>query len=933
MRPVKLTMQAFGTYAGKEEVDFARLGNGLFLMTGPTGSGKTTVFDAIKYALFGEMSGSTRKPKSVRSGYASPDTITYVELFFEHNGKIYRAYRAPKGYRVVSKRKTSSDDGLKEATEDMSLECVTDGVSLAGKSSEMSKVTEELLGLSAQQFGNIVMIAQGEFAKLLNADTKERRDIFRRVFSTQAYLNAQESLKAACSDLRTQLKAQSSYLENELRGISPSEGSQYLGIWQNLQAQGDFEYHVAEFSDLLQKLIEEDSARLEKGEAELRSIGRKLAAVNSDLGAAQADEENRKMLAGAQAWVDANAQLVAAASDEVAKQEALKPQRDELQKKIALHEAELPAYGKHEAASAKLDKLVKEADRNASALQQAKDSCEALAARQAQLVQQLEALGNLEAQDAQFERELSELNARDKQLAVVKKRSDDLGRRQADLAVAQDAANQAIRAAKAAADDLSAARESFNRQAAGLLARDLVDDAPCPVCGSCEHPRPAQLSPTAITKEQVESLERKLESLRSVEGDAVAKSSQAQAHVEAAAEALAAAVSDAFGDNAPTDVAAQLDLAAEVLAASRADYAKRKAAYDGKVAQHAAASKELGQLQGKLEAAKAKEGECDGLARQLEAELASCRTEVSQLAANLRHPNLKAAQAEVDAEKIELKQAEQVAAQARSKASRLANELAAKSAVIESCEKKIDGSKTYDIEALKARKAQLDQKNVAWSKGIGDLQGRIKDYKSRLAKIVRVRSETAKLEERYKVLNDLSSVANAELGRDRAAAGRVTFEAYVQGVYFRQVLAAANERLRILSDMRYELLHKQEAGDARSLAGLDMEVLDRNTGKTRDVSSLSGGETFLASLSLALGFADVIQAQASGVRIDAMFIDEGFGSLDEDTCATALKVLDKLAQDDRLVGVISHVDQLKRHICKQVVIEKDADGSHVRLEV
>ena len=179
----------------------------------------------------------------------------------------------------------------------------------------------------------------------------------------------------------------------------------------------------------------------------------------------------------------------------------------------------------------------------------------------------------------------------------------------------------------------------------------------------------------------------------------------------------------------------------------------------------------------------------------------------------------------------------------------------------------------------------------------------------------------------------MSAVANADKTGNRASEDRVTFEAYVQAAYFRMVLAAANERLRIMSDMRYELRHRQGAADARSLSGLDIEVLDRNTGIARDTSSLSGGETFLASLSLALGFADVIQAQAGGVSIDAMFIDEGFGSLDDETCATALKVLDRLAEDDRLVGIISHVSQLKERIPRQLIVEKGQSGSHVRMEL
>lgn len=933
MKPLKLAMQAFGAYAGKEEVDFTRLGSGLFLMTGPTGSGKTTVFDAIKYALFGEMSGTVREVKSIRSGYASPATITYVELLFEHNGKKYRAYRAPGGYRVESKRKTNSEDGLKNATEEVCLECITDGVSLAGKSREMSAAVEELLGLSAEQFGNIVMIAQGEFTKLLNAPTKDRQGIFRKVFSTELYLNAQKALKDAAAKVRGELRTQNSFLENELRGVNPSEGSQYLGVWQNLRSQGDFEYHVAEYSELLRNLIDEDSDRLEKGAAELAEINDQLAAVNSDLGAAQADKKNREELAAAEAWVMENAARVAMAEAEAKKQDELKPQRDALREKIALLSQELPKYEKHATKRAKLAKLQKDSKKNASELQRAEESCEKLAGKQAQLSELLESLGNLEALGEKLKAEENELGAREKQIAAVKTHVADVEHWKKEHAAAQGSAAAAIKSVRDAEHALADARAQLNAQLAGVLASQLADGEPCPVCGSREHPCLAMCPAEAPTEECIESMEKELEAFRATEKTAVAKASESKARLESAEETLRSAACEVFGANCGDDLDGEFVCANELLKADRAGFAQRKSEHEGRVREYSQAKKGLELLGDKIQAANTERETCAKRAAELEVEIAACRTAVKQLGENLRHASLEDAEAEVTAKTCELNEAEGAAAHASEQAVKLNSELAAKNAVIESRKKSVDTSKTYDIDVLQTKKDELEQKSLAWSKGIGDLQGRIKEYESKLVKIGDVRAKTEKLESRYKLLNDMSGVANAERGSDRGGAGRVSFEAYVQAVYFRQVLVAANERLRILSDMRYELQHKQYVADARSLAGLDMEVLDRNTGKTRDVSSLSGGETFLASLSLALGFADVIQAQASGVRIDAMFIDEGFGSLDEETCATALKVLDRLAEDDRLVGVISHVDQLKRHIFKQVVIEKDVNGSHVRLEV
>ena len=933
MKPLKLTMQAFGAYAGREVVDFARLDRGLFLMTGPTGSGKTTVFDALKFALFGEMSGSVREAKTVRSGYAAPDTITFVELVFEHGGKQYRAYRAPKGYRVVSKRKTNSADGLKDATEEMSLECLSDGISLAGKAREMTEAVEALLGISAEQFSSIVMIAQGEFAQLLNAPTKTRQSIFRKVFGTEVYQRAQEALGTERDQVRDQLKSQSAYLETVLAGIRPSDDSAFAGTWQALRAQKDGVYHTDEYCELLQNLIDEDASHQAKGKRELDEVKEQLEVVNQTLGAARSAAEMRARLQEAQQWVEQNEQVLLSTVQRDAELTAQKPQRDALSNEIALAEQALPQYAQLTATSKKL--AAARASRRAAADQRADAAAklQALEAKRKQLAEKIEGFGNLAAQQERLVAQSKQLEGERKRLENIASQLRAAQKKKAACSKAQAEAAVALETYTAAAEKHTQANAAYLSHIAGFIAQGLESGKPCPVCGSTSHPALAHVAPDAVTKEQVDAFEQAANVAQAKATQASSTAAAAQAEHEAAEQAVLESARAAFGEVRLPAIAETLAGAEQELQAAEADCVKQQAALKSN-------TEELKQTQTQASAAEAEAQATTSVLQQatecetnFSVEIAGLEAAALQLKEGLVHEDEDHARREIQTKKAELAQQQRAADDAAARARNLKETLAAKQAVITSCKEGLGTTEECDVGALNAQKDELDAKVVAWTKGIGELESRITNHKAKLADIAEARTRTEKLEEHYKLINDLAAVARAERGGDRAASGRVTFETYVQAVYFRQVLAAANERLRIMSESRYELLHKQSVSDARALAGLEMEVLDRNTGKTRDVSSLSGGETFLASLALALGFADVIQAQASGVVIDAIFIDEGFGSLDDETCATALKVLDRLAADDRLVGIISHVDQLKQHITRQLVVEKGTDGSHLHLEL
>lgn len=933
MKPIKLTMQAFGAYAGREEIDFERLDRGLFLVSGPTGSGKTTVFDAIKYALYGEMSGPVRKAKGARSDFATPQTITFVELLFEHGGKRYRAYRAPKGYRVISDRKTSSSDGLKEAKEEYCLECLTDGLSLSGKSKDMTKEVCELIGIDQAQFGKIVMIAQGEFAQLLNSSTADRQPILRKVFDTAVFEDAQKALKTRERELAAKIGEREVVLEGELEGISPSEQSRLLGAWQSLRSQGACISRVGEYAELLRSLIEEDSERLSKGEEDLEKAQGEYGRVNRELEAARAEQKDRDKLEETRKWIDEHAPALEQARRDDEEQRALKPQRDKLRAEAAALKGTLPSYEK-------LD-MARKALKDAEAAEKAAAEREADAKRRAgeleqrceQLEQELAGYGNLEADAKQLASERDALARRGEQVGELERLLGKLDTKRGLLEEAQDCAARATSAREQAEARHSSARTAYYRQSAGILAQGLEDGAPCPVCGSREHPSPAVISGDAVTEEQLKELEEKEAASRSEEQSAAADAIRCKSDCDAARETLAERAGSVLGADALGDLRNSLDAAARRAEEDGKELATREGRHAADVEKRMRCAEALELAKKQLAAAREErqQADKDRQARALEA--AGHSSAVRQLGEGLAFACAADAAAELESMERSLRQADGAAQAAEERKQRLERDLAGEERVAASLRDKVDYSRPCDPEALEARAAQLEGTVKEWIKDVSELTRRIDDYKSRLVKIGSIRKELEKLAGEHAVLYDMSAVANADKTGNRASEDRVTFEAYVQAAYFRMVLAAANERLRIMSDMRYELRHRQGAADARSLSGLDIEVLDRNTGIARDTSSLSGGETFLASLSLALGFADVIQAQAGGVSIDAMFIDEGFGSLDDETCATALKVLDRLAEDDRLVGIISHVSQLKERIPRQLIVEKGQSGSHVRMEL
>ncbi len=928
MKPLRLELNAFGAYAECCVIDFEQLNHGLFLLTGPTGSGKTTLFDAIKFALYGEMSGSVRESKSVRSGFAADDQTTYVKLDFEHQGVRYCVYRAPGGYKARGKQKNRVE--LVTASEEVWLQNTVTGESLAGKSSAATAYIEELLGMNAAQFGRIAMIAQGEFSAVLNAKTEERRAIFRKVFGTELYQGIQNALSAHEKTLKDKLEYSSTELQSILDHVQVHKDSRSYGVWQNLAAdKTQRTYRSREYRAMLQDVIAEERDHRARGQEELTAAQAKLEVVNRRIGEQKSLAQAAEGKAQALAWLEKNRPVFENLERSLRTLEAQGPERDALKLHIGALEQSLPRYDE-------LESVRKEVNERASELHKAKIDLEKKREEREDLSQvlvrdrgEMEQLPNVDADLERIAREEAALVDRQGKLSAAEKRYQDACTKaqEAEKAAAfylslQDAADRA----NAKARD---AQRSYNNEIAGVLAADLTAGKPCPVCGSRQHPLLAQRAPGAPSAEEVETLKSQAEQAGVRALEAAQTSQGARAGADSAYAFALESVQEWTDASSPESIPAVLSHVSEQLKerVQSLDRAKKKAhAQRERKARLVEALREYQEKQVTLDAAiKQRETEVNSLS------LSFAAVQTRLEAFDLPFESKIAAQKDLNAKRKQLDAAENALSQTKEKYAKVQEQVLRQEGAIEQAEIALKGKALEDMVQLMEDHDALSARVKNHNEFIGKIQAMISEAELAVQNIDRIMTSRGAYEAEYTVVSKLCDYAT---GRKPGAHGKVDFETYVQGVYFKLVLEAANQRLQVLSNGRYTLRHREDASNKRSQAGLEMLVFDRDTGKERDVKSLSGGETFLASLSLALGFSDVIQAQAAGgVSVDAMFIDEGFGSLDEEKIQTALEVLGKLASDNRLIGVISHVDQLKESIERQIVVESTPAGSRATLHV
>ena len=938
MKPLSLTVSAFGPFADEIRIDMQTLtAGGLYLISGDTGAGKTTVFDAISFALYGTPSGDHRDASMLRSKYADSTRQTFVELEFSYHGKIYRVRRTPQYER----------EGMKTPQAAEAQFTYPDGTTVS-KTKEVGEAVLSVMGVDRAQFSQIAMIAQGDFLKLLHATTKERIDIFRRLFGTEKYAALQEKLRTEASALGEQCRDVQTRCEQVLRSLHREDFERQDAESQDTESHDTFDALTAgllptdEIPAVLAAQAEHLRGVLEKTNAEIayNEIARSMSEQN--LGRAEAAEQIRTR------HDEARGQL--AAAKDVLDRQRLDTERirqayseeslEALGREISVLEQIMPDYERFDADTARLAALRSEQ-------KTADDRIRVQSEQQTRLTGQIsecrEALTSLSGAQA----EMTAMEGLTKERRAVLDRictlEDDLaayGALYRQLSDAQTAYVTAADTAAAAQADYERCSRAYLDEQAGILAATLEDGKPCPVCGSTAHPAPAAASVEAPTKAQVEKA-RKQASAATADAE---KKSRAAGEIggrvrekEDALKQSAAAIGMDMTDAPHPMTAEYADALVSGAVFARkaeaetalADARTRYAAAVGAFSRKQTLDDTLPRLERELaDITDALTKEHSETAART-AQITECERQTDALRQKLPYPSRTEAvsalgnlSSQRDNHRLALRRQTELLSAAE-------RDFAAAESAVGQLAAQLSDTEAYDLDVMRAHRDTLYAEQTRLQTCRDDYRARLARVGGALQEMTALAGMAADLQGRYTKIRALSDTANGALrGKER-----IMLETYVQMSYFDRILLRANRRLLVMSGGQYELIRAKEAENNRTQSGLDLHVIDHYNGSRRNVKTLSGGESFLASLSLALGLSDEIQSSAGGIRLESMFIDEGFGSLDEGALEQAVNVLSGLSLGDCSVGIISHVGALKERIERRLTVKKTPQGSTVTVEV
>lgn len=927
MRPHTLILSAFGPFAGETKIDFTKFRDGIFLISGETGAGKTTIFDGICFALYGEPSGSYRKQEMLRSDFAKDDIETKVIFSFSHKDEEYKIKRVP-SYMRKSKRGGGMTRQAPEAVLYQGEEIVETG------NSQVTARIEEILGMDRMQYQQISMIAQGEFLKLLYAKGKERSEIFRKIFGTGYLYEFQEKMKRRHLSCKYEYSNIQDILLEQEESIYIEKDEPEYEIYKKYLKQ---KHQIPEFLNI----VKEHQDRKQKEYEILKEQKEKVEQVWKDQQIVYSKmndktEEVKKMKSLIK-------ELLEDEKEVKRQQRIIKKEYNDIQKdvpKLRKKELLITQIEKQTKQYKELDNLVKKQESSQNAKQRYLDQRAELdrkkakeAQKEAEIVEFLNQSEEIEKQYDELQKEefrLSSQSDKMKELCEDKKKYfEELDAYEKDKKI-----YERIRVERRKLKDrLSDWQDQYDCNQAGLLARTLEDGKPCPVCGSLTHPQIAGFEESDITQEMLKNLRKETEEIDQKYNTIFSKVKQKKGMVDTQRDNLcrkSGKESESFEE---------LDqLYQKILK----EYKKIKKAFERMAKQ----KEKITDQREKLERSKQKQKSYDEKAADLlgriytkDVSYKETETRISEIRKNLLYKSLKEAQ-----------EAKQELVEEITQIHKRENEIQTKQDEIQKKEVQITTTRKEKEKNLEELIIWLDQMKSSKEEFMD-----LKKFESRLNREEKqIRKQTEELEELkkqillneqtiglmekklieyqeteadYILLKDLSDTANGE----QKGKTKISFERFVQSVYFDQVLSAANQRLSVMSEQRYYLLRKEENDNKKGSSGLELEILDEWTGKKRNIRSLSGGESFKAALSLALGLSDVIQNKKGGILVDTIFIDEGFGTLDGDSLNKAMQIIHSLSlEGNKLVGIISHVEELKDQIDQKIEVYKDHAGSKVK---
>lgn len=883
MRPMKLTLCGWGPYRNQIEIDFTAFqGQGLFLITGPTGAGKTTLFDAVTYALYGALSGEMRdKERSgVRSDFATEEIPTFVELQMEHRGKEYRILRNPRYLRPKKRGKGSG--GYVEEKENAVLylpdETVIEGVK------EVNARLLEILALDHSQFKQISMIAQGEFARLLTAPPKDKTRIFREIFGTGIYDRFTFALGSRAKALYAQVMEQKHKLEEDIRvltvgletsGWSREKKDRLLEITDNKY------WNYAEIESCLEAMEAEALAASREVKEKYGEADKRVEKLTAQL--TQVKEENRR-IQQLRKVSEEREQLKAQQKEYAEKEKQLKKAVNAGNVELAEERTRLSAQAvlKNREEQKRLQAEEKELKKEETGLVPVRDKSDLLE-------KMIAVMEELEGQQKEWEKQQAEFREKER--------------------VLQQGQAQYLLEEK----ECLACRERFengDRQrklsAIGMIAGMLEVGKACPVCGSLHHPAPAQAAETIISEEELENLKAEWDNAREKLTVLHGKVVEQKTRIDMLRQHI-------------REMEASVQMKEKVLA-EQSDVMVKSYLEKGP----AKARKQLQNELTRLQQVQTLIQEKIKQQNQLQAEELTAQCKEKEDAAKFREALTQygfrskveyehAKMARLDRERLdqEIKEYRRREAANRELYDHLkASVKKTEETDLPLLETELEKERQLRKEALEGQKS--------WDRHLKEVRRTIKLMETR-------REQMEQREKEYGYVKDLENMASGNNSK------KLVFEQYVLAGYFEEILRAANLRFRKMTSGRYEMSRVGQVGDGRIKDNLEIQVMDYYTGKYRSIRTLSGGESFKASLSLALGMSDVIQAMSGGVRVDTLFIDEGFGALDSESLDQACETLMSLVEKNRLIGIISHVPQLRDRIDQQLVVDRTPAGSKVKI--
>ena len=927
MRPTKLVLSAFGPYASKIELDLSKLGeNGVYLITGDTGAGKTTIFDAITFALFGKPSGDIRDVKTLRSEYAKEEIETYVELDFIYHSEEYHIYRRPEySYTHVQK-----NGEVKQRSKSADAYLILPNGERIVKPTEVTKQVEQLLGMKRDQFRQIAMIAQGSFLEILNADTKDRGKLFEKVFMTSKYSILMDRLNQMAKEGTTKLNEAKLRLQQIISDIRVPVilQEEYAQILETF-AMDD----IQPVYDLLDKIIANAKEEIITLQRQKDQIQKQLQKSRKEESEKSKQLQDLLSLGKLISEKPAKEEKVSYFEDKLKVDgEKYKLQIDVLKKEQVQIEHELPEYvhltkltTKLSEIKKQLSSLAKDLDAKIS-LKKQLDEDIALKQMESQTLTNCEVyLNKLTIKEEELQKKISafyhaSMIQKEYQIAL-----EDLKKKTISLQKTTDVKTEIQKQY----DD---AQVSYFANQAGLLASRLSKGEPCPVCGSLEHPHPASHSDKLVTQEEINRYKKKVD--------------QAEKEYQLASEACADAnlkMSSLKNEldlvlKSVTEQVIPIEDAQIFIDEHTVQLKNEQEETSTHIKQLQLQSKHyqellkiIPQLQQKLTVVSDEVSQNEITQAKLSVEREQIQKQVAEITGKLKYSSEAEAKNRVSTITKQILDYQQQIDQLTNATKQATDELVYVNALIDMLKEKVSISiEEIPLQQNQLKSLQIEIENLQVQqeenlKNIHNAQLYETDAKDMKQKI-KFEHETYQTKlSRYSSLKELADVA---MGNGRSGKEKITLQEYVQIAYLDRMIQKANERYLSMSNQQYQLVRSSGSKDKRSHEALDLDVIDYMNGSVRPVSSLSGGESFIASLALALGMSDEIQSQAGGIQIDTMFIDEGFGTLDQDSLNTAIQTLMNLSGANRLVGIISHVKELKERIHKGIIVTKDLHGSH-----